>query len=191
MPLSITFIQDPESDTPLHEHYLMERLYQPASKVFEEAKQHELEYRELMFAPELKKLKANLVPEKTLLTWMFEFTQDLERSMNWEKFHFEFAYYIKITECDEESESAVRASIPMWFVTIRDFEKNIVHKNWTIAFDDWADIRIKRGKATSADPMSNAPIFTRRKEMEGKLFSSIKEYVRLRNFRLEREQKIK
>lgn len=188
MPLSITFTQDPESDRPIHEYFLMERLFQPAGKVWQKAKENQLDYRDLMSNPESSWITSRLVPPKTLATWMFEFIQELERAIDDEKFHFEFAYYISVTECDEESEYAVRASAPMCFVTIRDFEKSVVHKNWTIAFDDWADILIKRGKATSEDPMSNAPHFTHCEEMKGKLFSSIKEHIRLRNFRLKREQ---
>ena len=187
MPLSITFTQDPESSTPLHEHYLMERLYQPASKVWQVAKEYGEDYRRLMNSPEGQRTRDRLVPPRTLVTWMFEFIQELERSTLGEKFHFEIAYYIHIIECDEESEYAIRASAPLWFVTIRDFENSIVHKNWTIAFDDWADILIKRGKATNEDPMSHAPNFTRCEEMKARLFSSIKEHIRLRNFRLKRE----
>lgn len=188
MPLSINFIQDPESDTPLHGNFLIEKLYQPASKVWQKAKEFKLDYSELWSSCDFARTKNNLVPPSTLITLMLEFVQELERALNGENFHFEFAYYISISECGEESEYIVVASSPMWFVIIRDFEKSIVHKNWTIAFDNWADILIKRGQATPDDPMSNAPNFTHCEEMKNKLFSSVKEHTRLRNFRLKREQ---
>lgn len=191
MPLSVTLKQDPQSHFPLHSGFLTEKLYQPPSKIWMEAKEEGLDYYyKLMNLRELESRRNILVPPKNLITWFFEFIQSIQGVTN-EDFHFEFAYYIHAEQCNEESEYVIRASPPMWFVTISDFEKSIVHKNWTIAFDNWGDVLIKRGPATSNDPMSNAPNFKHREEMTAKLFSAIKEHTRLRNFRLAREQKIK
>lgn len=186
MPRSIVFNVDSESHFPLHSHYLLGRKYQPAYKVWQAAKREGLAYTDLMNRRDLERTRNHHVPEKILVEWMYDFMRDIENFMDEERFHFEFSYYMAVSYGDEESEFVSRASCPMWFVTIRDFEKSIVHKNWTIAFDDWADILIKRGKATSEDPMSNAPMFDEFKKMKSKLFCAIKEHIRIRNFRLKR-----
>ncbi len=190
MPLSISFIKDHESHFPLHEHYLMGRKYQPASRVWEKAQEWNLDYYKLMNNPSLKRTRNELVPEKIMIEWMYDFMREVESNLKSERFHFEFAYYMAISYGDAEDEFVSRSSCPMWFVTIRDFEGAIVHKNWAIAFDDWADVLIKRDPATSEDPMSNAPNFCHCKTMKEKLFSAIKEHIRLRTFRLNRMKHI-
>jgi hypothetical protein len=186
MPISITFVQDPESHFPIHEGFLMNRKYRPPSEVLREAKLHNIDYRHFLNGDNQD--TGAYVPQKLMIEWMYDFINDFQNAMNFERFHFEFAYYMAMSYGTKENEFVSRASCPMWFVTIRDFEQSIVHKNWTIAFDDWADILIKRGPATREDPMSNAPNFTHCEVMKQKLFSAIKEHIRLRNFRLEREK---
>lgn len=191
MPLSIVFNKDLESHFPIHENFLFRKACQPAGKVWKEAQEWNLDYYTLMNSKEATRTRDDLVPPRPLILWMYQFMTEVEEANDHEKFHFEFSYYMATSYCSGDDEFVSRASCPMWFCTISDFEGAITHKNWTIAFDDWADILIKRGPATSEDPMSNAPDFRHNKEMKSKLFCAIKEHIRLRNFRLDRMKELK
>ena len=92
--------------------------------------------------------------EKPLITWMLDFIQFVKDIVPSEAPYltFEFRSYIKVyTSTNMEDEWAIRCSPPLWFLTIKDDQDRIVHKNWTLAIDEGGDIEIKRGTVTEED----------------------------------------
>lgn len=59
-------------------------------------------------------------------------------------FSWEFAYYIYCQHGDEDSEFVSRWSVPLWFVTIRNENGNVIHPKLEIAFDTDGDIEFRR-----------------------------------------------
>jgi hypothetical protein len=119
-------VQDPESHFPIHEGFLMNRKYRPPSEVLREAKLHNIDYR--CFLNGDNQDTGAYVPQKLMIEWMYDFINDFQNAINFERFHFEFAYYMAMSYGTKEYEFISRASCPMWFVTIRDFEQSMFIK---------------------------------------------------------------
>lgn len=123
---------------------------------------------------------------KPLVMWVLEFMQRVEIRLqrdfdDWSLLSWTFSYYLHRSETEE----AIRYSVPMWFVKVTDPEGQCVHHNWTVAFDNEGDLRIKRGVATNEDPMG-VNSFWFRDNAEGRLIDAMYAHMRLRELKIKR-----
>lgn len=124
--------------------------------------------------------------EKPTVMWMYDFVKEIEEEVR-EEFLWTFQWHIESWwPSDEKSENVLEASIPYWYVTIKDFEGNIVHKHWSIAFAaGYGDLLVIRGLPTLTNRFVDVPWRERSKRLR-RVLDAIQEHQRIRNFRLKR-----
>lgn len=194
---SICFTTHPESHQELRTDFLG-RSQRPDWAVIEKVKYSGLDYWEIGY-----ELAYKLIKEKPSISWIYDFIERIsskrsyfgsygshesfDYSRNWhdelshDEFSFEFQYHIQSLYCSEESESAIRVSTPLWFVIIRDAEGTVVHNNWTIMLNAMdGDLHLTRKGQKLFDHVRFD------KDPLGKLTASIREFIRIRNFRMKR-----
>ena len=194
---SICFTTHPDSSGDMRTDFLGGPC-KPDWAVAEEVKRRKLDYWKLGYEKAYR-----LVPSKPVIVWLYEFIERISSRLmycgsygsrhssdfyrNWhdelshDEFSFTFEYHIVSHYCSEESEDAIRVSTPVWIVTIRDHEGTIVHKNWTIRLGARdGDIYLSRTGGDQRDHVHflNDPL--------EKLTQAIREYIRIRNFRMKR-----
>lgn len=115
---------------------------------------------------------------KTIGEHILDFIQRIEECVLYKEFElnsftWEFAYYIRYYETDE----AFCCTDPLWIVTIRDCDGDIVHKNWEIRFDNnWADLSIRRITPEAERVVNHWG------KPEERILNAINSHLRIKNF---------
>lgn len=186
MPKRLTFEGHPDVGW-LHDGYLFGKKLIPTDLLHEHQARNAL-YSQNISAVSIKeaeKLGEFEKLERPMALWMYDFVKEVETEVR-EKFFWTFQWHITSWYCSEESENVSASSPPYWYVSIHDFEGNIVHRNWSIAFDaEWGDLRLMRGAPSSTNRFTGVPWRERSKRL-ARVFDAIKEHQRIRNFRLRR-----
>ncbi len=157
--------------------------------LYEKMKEMKLDYfqeyaQELSRAKQLR-LESLIGGEQPLIHWMNQIIDEIESRVS-ESFSWIFERHSVIHWCDEDSENAFVCSVPYWIVTILDFEGSLIHKNWSIGISEsYGDLLILRGQWTETRRFS-VDDWMRRSNTVSRLVDSIKEFQRIRNFRLAR-----
>lgn len=115
---------------------------------------------------------------KTIGQHILDFVEWMEESIPYKEselqsLSWEFAYHIRFFE----TEDALRCTMPLWVVTIRDCDGDCVHKNWQIRFDNSdCNLTIRRLKPELGEVISHW------KKPEKKILTVICSHLRIKNF---------